>query len=278
MGEGLSDHSRHDPHSALVVRWTIGNVSPYGYDALRLSIWGARKLFGERARYIVCVNSLPVGKAREMSGEIPPGVEFHDSSHELPEFISRHIDPGVVEGVGWKFAPIRIDPNAYELSLDNSCIMWSLPAALRGWGDNGSSWCVFAEDVAPYFGQFAHLCGPEPRNSGIRGVTPSYNLEERLRSTLEREQITLASEVDEQGLQAAILTRNGAVRIVRTREVSICSPFPPHIPELGRCGAHFVGINARHLPWSYHGRPAIEFIREHWLKHQPALEKRIFRK
>lgn len=266
----------HTPRSALVIRWTIGNVSPYGFDALRLSIWGARKVFGNRARYVVCVNSMPVEKARELTGDVPAAVIWRDQSNELPEFMSHYIDRGMGGEAGWKFAPLRIDPNAYELSLDNDCILWSLPAALRGWGDQGSNWCVFAEDVAPCFGKFAHLCGPEPRNSGIRGIAPSFDLEGKLRSILDRERITLISEVDEQGLQAAALARNGFAKIVRTREVSICSPFPPHMPELGRCGAHFVGINRRFLPWSFQGRPAIEFIREHWLKHQPVLQERIF--
>lgn len=278
MSDVRSDSKIRTSQFALVIRWTIGNVSPYGFDALRLSIWGARKVFGDRARYIVCVNSIPIERARNLTGDVPESVIWHNNSHEIPEFIGNHIDPGKAEGVGWKFAPIRIDPDAYELSLDNDCILWALPAALRGWGDQGSEWSVFAEDVAPYFGKFAHLCGPEPRNGGIRGITPSFDLEGKLRSVLERERIMLTSEVDEQGLQAAVLTSNGSAKIVRAREVSICSPFPPHMPELGRCGAHFVGINRRHLPWSFQGRPAIEFIHEHWLQHMPAIQKRIFGK
>ena len=54
-------------------------------------------------------------------------------------------------------------------------------------------------------------------------------------------------------------------------EVTICSPFWPHLPHLGRCGAHFVGTNARHIPWNYYDRPADEVIAEHWARHRDAL-------
>lgn len=42
------------------IRWTIGDVHPLGVEALRLSIWGAWKLFGPAAKYAVCANSVPL--------------------------------------------------------------------------------------------------------------------------------------------------------------------------------------------------------------------------
>jgi len=59
--------------------------------------------------------------------------------------------------------------------------------------------------------------------------------------------------------------------MVRTFEVSICSPFWPRSLEFGSCGAHFVGMNARHLPWNYYGRPADSWMDEHWLRKRRAL-------
>jgi hypothetical protein len=52
--------------------------------------------------------------------------------------------------------------------------------------------------------------------------------------------------------------------VVTLDEVTICSPFHPHLPHLGRCGAHFVGINVRRIPWSYYGPPATEVRLKHW--------------
>ena len=85
----------------------------------------------------------------------------------------------------------------------------------------------------------------------------------------------LGSELDEQGMQVAALSAAGPVRVVRVEEVSICSPFPPHLPHLGRCGAHFCGLNARRFSWNLEGRPAEEWGREHWERHRADLHARV---
>ncbi len=262
--------------SGLTVRWTIGAVSDFGFEALRLSIWGAWRLFGAATRYLVCVNSMPVAAARRRAGALPAGVVWRRSDGEVPAFLAPHLDAGMAEGVGWKFAPIQIDPGRYTLALDNDCIIWELPAALRSWLEGGDPRsCVLAADVVPSFGQFAAFCGPTALNSGIRGLPPGFDLEYALRSLLRAHPVRLTSELDEQGLQVAALRRFLAVRIVTLEEVTICSPFPPHLPELGRCGAHFVGLNAHSIPWSYRGRPALEHRREHWIRHRRELYRRV---
>ncbi|MGZ5182877.1 MAG: hypothetical protein ACXWC2_20565 [Ramlibacter sp.] len=83
--------------------------------------------------------------------------------------------------------------------------------------------------------------------------------------------VTFTSDLDEQGLQAAALSRTAPLRTVSLREVSVCSPFHPHLPDLGRCGAHFVGLNTRHIAWDYYGRPADAWMAEHWQRQRPAL-------
>jgi hypothetical protein len=61
---------------------------------------------------------------------------------------------------------------------------------------------------------------------------------------------------------------------VTLEEVTVCSPFHPHLPHLGRCGAHFVGLNARTIAWDYCGRPADECMAEHWARHRGELHAR----
>ncbi|HEU4754098.1 MAG TPA: hypothetical protein VFU47_13390 [Armatimonadota bacterium] len=260
----------------LGVRWTIGDVSERGFEALRLSAWGAWRVFGPEAAYAVCVNSLPLERARELAGELPPGVVWHEATAQVPEFLKAHCDEAMAEGVAWKFAPLRFFPDRFELSLDNDCIFWEAPPAIRRWLEEGDPVrCVAAEDVLACFGQFAELCGPEPRNAGIRGLPPGFDFEATLRTILQRHPVVLSSELDEQGLQTAALRWHAEPRIVTVEEVSICSPFPPHLPHLGRCGAHFVGLNARQLPWSLEGRPASDYIREHWDRHRESLYERV---
>lgn len=89
----------------LGIRWTIGDVSDQGFEALRLSIWGARKVFGPAATYVVCVNTVDVHDARERVGGIPDGVSFHAVRGGPPSFLREHFDASMAEGVGWKFSP-----------------------------------------------------------------------------------------------------------------------------------------------------------------------------
>lgn len=259
---------------AVGVRWTVGDVSPFGFEALRASIRGARRVFGEGAAYAVVVNSIPAAEARRRVGDAAEGVEFiAASADQIPSALAAHLDPGLAEGVAWKLAPPRVFPHHFELSLDNDCILWEMPTAVRHWLERGAGF-VIAEDVRACFGRFAPLLGEAPRNSGIRGLPPDFDLAAAVADVLRRHPVIISSELDEQGLQVAAVSRAGEPWVVSLDEVAICSPFPPHLPELGRCGAHFVGLNVRRAPWEHRGRPAIEWLREHWLRHREEVQAR----
>ena len=90
------------------------------------------------------------------------------------------------------------------------------------------------------------------------------DLEARLRSILRSQPGVLRSELDEQGLQTAALCTGGEPYVVTLDDVSVCSPFPPHDSKPGRCGAHFVGLNATRLGWLYKGEPAERVRARHW--------------
>lgn len=267
---------RFDLGRPLGIRWTIGNVSNEGFEALRLSIWGAWRIFGAQAEYAVCFNTVALNRAQDLTGPLPEAVMWIDATSCVPDWLKPHLDPGMAEGVGWKFAPLRLFPDRYELALDNDCILWALPRALQQTLMHGASpRCVIAADVRAWFGQFADLCGTQPCNSGIRGTPAEFDLEAAISSILAQRQSILRSEGDEQGLQVAALKCHSEPLVVCTDEVSICSPFPPHAAHLGRCGAHFVGLNAHRLPWAYYGRPASEVRREHWRERRVVLYERM---
>ncbi len=256
---------------ALALRWTIGDVAMEGFEALRLSVWGAYHAFGDAALYAIGVNTLAVATAKERTGQLPPGCAWHEVTHEIPSVLSGHLDPGMAEGVAWKLAPLRMFPNHFELSLDNDCILWEVPQAIRTWLEQDSRACVLAGDVRTCFGQFASECGDRPRNAGIRGLPPGFDVEHALSAVLACCPVRISSELDEQGLQVAALSRDTPPLVVGLDEVSICSPFPPHLPYLGRSGAHFCGLNAKDLGWRLDGRAASDIVREHWRRHRPHL-------
>lgn len=263
----------------LAVRWTIGNVRPRGFEMLRLSIACAFRLFGPLARYVACVNSVSVSEARQRTGPLPIEPEWREVTRaDVPSVLRTHSDAGLMEGMGWKLAPLRVSPERYELAIDNDCILWDLPEGMRHWleAPDGS---LFAQDVDRCLGSFDGLCPPGAFNAGIRGLAPGRDLGSALAEVLaERASRTpgerLEAEIEEQGLQAAAITRMLPLFLVRTDEVTLCSPFWPRTPQLGTCGAHFVGMNAAHIPWNYYERPADDWLREHWEHHRPALYER----
>ena len=258
----------------LAVRWTVGDASSRGCEALRLSIRGAYNLLGPDAAYVVCLNGIAPEEARSRAGPLPAAVLWRPPG-QLREFLRGYLDHGTAEGVAWKFAPLRLFPGRHELALDNDCILWALPDAMRCWLASDRNECLLAEDVREGFGQFAALCPPEPRNTGIRGLPPWFDLGAALRSVLAERPVRLASELDEQGLQVAALSRGRRLLAVGLDDVTICSPFHPHLPEVGRCGAHFVGLNTGHIAWDYYGRPADAWMAEHWTRHAPFLDRAV---
>jgi hypothetical protein len=261
----------------LAVRWTIGDVRERGFEMLRLSIACSFKLFGPLARYLVCVNSLSLAEARERTGSLPVVVEWCEVTRaDVPEVLRAYSDESLIEGMGWKLVPLRTWPERYELALDNDCILWDLPEGMRQWlqSEDGS---LFAEDVERCLGSFDAICPPGALNGGIRGLAPGEDLGESLEAVLQETsraagiRLQLISEIEEQGLQAAAVCRMHPLFLVTTTEVSICSPFWPRSPKLGTCGAHFVGMNTRHIPWNYYDRPADIWLEEHWRRHRPML-------
>jgi hypothetical protein len=251
------------------VRWTVGDVSLRGFEALRLSLWGAWRIFGAAADYVVCVNRIAPEEARARTGPVPAAIEWRPPG-AVPDQLRNVLDAGMAQGVAWKFAPLRLFPDRHELALDNDCILWAMPAAVRTWLA-ADDHCLIAADVRAAFGRFAELCGPEPRNSGIRGLPPGFDLGAAFLRVLARRPARLETELDEQGLQVAAVSCDRKLLVVGLDEVSVCSPFHPHLPDLGSCGAHFVGLNLRHIPWEYYGRPADQWQAEHWERHRPAL-------
>jgi hypothetical protein len=260
----------------LGIRWTIGDVSSAGFEALRLSAYGAMRLFGDNALYRVYVNTISVPEAQRRVGEIPAALEWRQVENNVPEILRPFLSEGMAEGVAWKLMPLRAFPDRFELSLDNDVILWDIPPALLSWlGSHKLDASLIAADVSAAHGNFAALCGPAPRNSGIRGLGPGLDFEAAVARVLQINPARLESELDEQGLQIAALSLQGRQHVIDAADVTICSPFHPHTPELGQSGAHFVGLNARVLPWFYYERPATEVRLAHWMRHREELYARV---
>lgn len=279
------------PHlDRLTLRWTIGDVRPRGFELLRLALVCAFRLFGPAPEYVVYVNSVALADARARTGSLPPElvkkVEWRLAQRsDVPSVLREALSEELIEGMGWKLVPLRCAPDRWELALDNDCVLYQAPEGLRQWLATASS-ALFAEDVDRALGLFDPQCPPGNFNAGIRGLAPGVDLAPALAEVLadaaRRQQtapgapLILHGEIEEQGLQAAAMfrLRAGTLFWVRKTEVTLCSPFWPRTPELGPCGAHFLGMNAAHIPWNYYDRPADDWLAQHWAASRPALYAR----
>jgi hypothetical protein len=260
----------------LGIRWTIGDVRRAGFEALRLSVYGAKRLFGNNASYRVYVNTISISEAKRRAGEMPQALEWSRAECAVPAALRPFLDGAMADGVAWKLMPLRAFPGRFELALDNDVILWGVPPALHNWlhsFDPAAS--LIAADVSIALGKFSRLCGPEPRNSGIRGLGPETDFEAAIAHILRINPAQIESELDEQGLQVAALSVHGAPFVIDTTDVTICSPFYPHNPALGQFGAHFVGLNTRALPWLYYDQPATEVRLAHWMAHRSEVYSRV---
>lgn len=133
--------------TAIGVRWTVGDVSARGWEALRISVHCAFRLFGPQAEYVICVNSVPLARAVERTGPVPEQVEWREvTASDIPGPLLKHLDRGMAEGVGWKLAPPQIFPERHELAFDNDCILWEQPEAARQFLGRGNR-TLLAEDM-----------------------------------------------------------------------------------------------------------------------------------
>lgn len=267
---------------SIALRWNIGDVSLEGFEALRLSIWGAYKVFGPNAVYAVGVSSIPIATAKLRVGIVPDQVRFYDVTGDVPWSILDRLDPDSAERLAWKFAAPRMFPERHEIVFDNECILWTMPQALRGWLESSSTACLVAQDDRPRFGAFASDCGTEPIHAGLRGLPPGFDLVAALDAALASRPVVLISDLDEHGLHIAALSRNGRPRAIPLEEVSICSPFANggangakggatggatgglSGSKLGECGALFVDLNGCDHGPGIQDAPGPDGICEHW--------------
>ncbi len=100
-------------NSKLGIRWTIGDVSGAGFEALRLSVRSAVKLFGNSARYAVCANTILYREAGARTGEVDHEIEWLDVNGLVPNWFHSFVGPEMAEGVAWKLSPTRVFPDLH---------------------------------------------------------------------------------------------------------------------------------------------------------------------
>jgi hypothetical protein len=227
--------------SAVGVRWNVGEARPRAYESLRLSILGAWRLFGPRAAYAVCVNTLSTAEVRRRVGPVPAAVAWVDTTRGWARsFAFAHTGPGRAQNAAWELVPPRLFIDRFEITLDGDVILWEMPSALDAWLAEGSSRStLLAESHTPSYGAFAGMSGARACSTAIRGVPPGFDLVPAWKGVLRDRPAFLSTAADVQGLQVAAHVRGGDVRQVSVEDIAF------HPPALGRCGVRFAGSDVQ---------------------------------
>ncbi len=195
----------------LCVRWTIGDLLPYGIEALRLSVWGAFRCFGDGARYVIGVHDVAPARAQALVRGLPDAVAWQrvDPS-QLPSWLRR---ADVSPRFALRFAPVlldREDRERAELRLDRGCVLFATPPTVAAWLDDPNPRaCALLADH-----------GGEP-NTTLRGAGRGFDLEEALRETLREAPRALRSREDAERLELDALSLLEPPRLVPPREVDV---------------------------------------------------------
>jgi hypothetical protein len=96
-------------------------VSAGVFEAPCSSIHGALRTFGPEVTCRVCVNPLPLPRARALTGSAPSSVDRLDVTPARAPLLVNS-DPARADGVRWHFAPSPLAVERPELHLDNDWI------------------------------------------------------------------------------------------------------------------------------------------------------------
>jgi len=217
-----------------IVRWTIGDVQPAGYECLARSIIKFRQLYD--VEIVVCHN----GSQK---------LEFCDANLDITCINQSESFGPLDAGVAWKLYPPRIDIDRHELFIDNDVIIEQHIEQLDKFFSK-TDCTLLLEGESRNYGRFEKHVPPGFNiNSGIFGIPPGFNLEKYIRfygDNWVNNCFHTSKTWDEQGLVATALLSNKKTLIIPNTTVTNCeSRFKP------AKGMHFVGLNRRisHRPW-----------------------------
>jgi len=174
-----------------LLRYTIGPVSSSGFDILEESIRYIRNIYPE-LEIVICHNQLNEEQIHSLEQlEVPLYTQKHECLLQSPT------------GEQWKLYPPRLNPNGYEIVIDNDIILTERIPEIDEFLTSSKTLVMSA--VYRAYGQFAKYV-PENLyiNSGIYGMPPGFDFEKKIK-LLTRKVENWSERFDEQGLVATCL-------------------------------------------------------------------------
>lgn len=231
-GKGMAIFQKEKP----LLRWTIGDVSPYGFETLAVSVSKAKSIYGDEFDYIICHNHLSEQQLSVVSGM---GVPMYEQKIEC---CGLNIDPGKTNS--WKLFPPRLRMSSHEIFLDNDVILHDRVPEIEDFLRERRPIALQGGRKSPAYGRFESMV---PKNlticSAIFGYPPGFDAESKL-SSMVKERI-LPEQFDEQGMVAAVFASSEGMLIPEERISNCWSGYVE-----GKFGVHFAGVNyGQTKPW-----------------------------
>lgn len=203
-----------------VIRWTMGDVYPYGFVSLRLSIKSFIHYYGDDFRLVLCYNSIDPARLK-----VDPRVELYHQTTTL------------FQGSGsvWKLTPPRLDISVPELFVDNDLIFARRNDKVLEFLQGGKF--LLCEDHIPWYGKYnSKIPTREKYNAGLFGLPEGYDFEKELMENWKAlGSFSDIDSADEQGLTVYtvkrhphILVKNTESCLVHPLGTPVANPFQPY--------------------------------------------------
>lgn len=231
-------------YSNLIIRWTFGETkerptSLQAYDMLECSLLFALKLFPNAEMFIVynsLSNSLSLEKLKRISSNKAILLEGKKEWNND------------MKNSFWKYIPLRIKSDKYELILDSDIVFWKVPETINKWlksdgvllnSDwNGRNYGNYDQSIPKEYQLNAGIIGYPPQFSFI---LPKVDL---LSERFIAEQGFIVNEFIKSNRELFIIPKNdifqsNTVEFINKKNKNIISD---------NCGGHFCGCNYCHYP------------------------------
>lgn len=210
-------------------RWTIGPVSPVGFEILSYSVKTWKNIFPE-FETVICHNQLNSEQLKYLQGLNTP---LYDQNQD------RSL-PFTPDDCKWKLYPPQLAPGRHELFLDNDLVVYRRSPVIEKFIENDDM-AIMTEGLARNFGSFDHLVRPGVKlNCGLFGVPPSLDFARELTILLRNHMFSQwINYFDDQGLISAVLLNCPQFNTIPISEIFICLDRLRKTPT----GLHFVGAN-----------------------------------
>lgn len=219
-----------------LVRWTIGNATPNGYDCLNRSIESFLNYWD--ADITVCHNC-----PRENLVALLSQFSCVKLYNQLV-----HADDDITPmGVAWKLYPPRLDIHRHEISIDNDIVFEKRVPEIDEFLNGDCT--LLLECISRTYGRFEkHVPSGYKINSGIYGMPPGFDFEKYIKfyatqpwELNAKGEHAASKTFDEQGLVAIALLNYTRSVIISSTAITNCER---HWVQGSDCkGYHFIGLN-----------------------------------